>query len=76
MGVYGEKGVVREGCEIQGASGGKLRAGGGGGLHQTSPTVRFEIIRMMLAEPASGELHMEHINVTPVYTELEEEVYL
>ena len=43
-----------------------------------SPTVRFESIRMMTAAAASGELHMEQMDVTTafLYADLEEEVYL
>ena len=43
-----------------------------------SPTVRFESIRMMIAAAASGELHMEQLDVTTtfLYANLEEEVYM
>ena len=43
-----------------------------------SPTVRFESIRMMLAEAASKDLHKAQMDVTTsfLYALLEEEVYL
>ena len=43
-----------------------------------SPTLRFESIRMMVVAAASGELHMEQMDVTTAFlhAELEEEVYL
>ena len=43
-----------------------------------SPTIRFESIRMMLAEAASQDLHTAQMDVTTtfLYAALEEEVYL
>ena len=43
-----------------------------------SPPVRFEGIRMMLAETASQDLHTAHVDVTTafLYVVLEEKVYL
>ena len=43
-----------------------------------SPLVRFENIRLMLAETAAHDLHTAQMDVTTafLYAELEEEVYL
>ena len=48
------------------------------GRETYSPTVRFESIRMMVAAAASGDLHMQQLDVTTtfLYAHLEEEVYL
>lgn len=42
----------------------------------SSPTVRFESVRMMVAAAASGELHPEQMAVTPAfpYAEVEKEM--